>query len=540
MYRLAPALARIRDREIAERETIRKEVEGLQEELVEEDLPEDQYQCGVCKVYCYLSQITCHCTSNVTCPTHFRDICDCEPHNLTLRLRYSDDGLDEIVRKVEEKANLPNQWVAKLKRVTSENERPPLKVLRSLLTEGEKIPYHPIPEVAELRAYVERANEWVEEAMSYITRKQQNRRKNEKVWRKGTARAAELEEREREHRKVEKMNKLLREADKLYFDCPEIEQLRERAKAIIDFQTRANRVLSNGETLQTGVVEELVEIGKTFNVDLPETEQLEKALRQLKWVDKADKSRESFMTLEEVDKLIEEGREVGIPDSHKHLQHFHQQKQAGELWEAKAKELMSVEPIHFPQLEALSGQASTLPVSRQTLDQVDQILNKQREAHRLIVSLYEQCKRENIEDRPKYKDVRDVMESLAELQSKPPGTLDLEKEQKKHEDWMRRGKKLFGKANAPLHILFLHMKYVNERNQHCFALDDRPRTPVEPSSREQSPSYGDNNRGRQREVFCICRQPEAGMMIECEACHEWFVFPKKRFNICLIVPQVSR
>ncbi|RPA87112.1 PLU-1-domain-containing protein [Ascobolus immersus RN42] len=526
---LAPALGRIRDREISERENLRAALEDLQEELVEEDLPEDEYQCFYCKVYCYLSQVTCHCTPNISCTAHFNVLCDHgkeageagKTTDLTLRLRYSDEGLNEIVRKVEEKANLPNQWVEKLKRVMSENARPPLKVLRSLLSEGEKIPYHPIPEIADLKAFVERANEWVDEAMNYITRKQQNRRKNDKVWRKGTARAAELEEREREHRKLENMNKLLRDADKLFFDCPEIEQLKERARAIRDYQVRAQKELTSGEILQTAVVEELVEMGKSFNVDLPETEHLEKVLLQLKWVDKAVASRLVFLSLDEVDKLIAAGREVNIPDNHEQLQHYMQQRAAGEAWEAKAKELMSVEPINFSQLEALSSQASTLPVSRETLTQVEQILNKQREAQRQIVNLYEQSKRENLEDRPKYKDVRDVMESLQELQSKPPGTIDLEKEQKKHEDWMRKGKKLFGKANAPLHILNLHMKYVNERNNYCFALNDRPRTPVEPSSREQSPSYGESD-NRSREVFCICRQPEAGMMIECEACHEWY------------------
>ena len=37
-----------------------------------------------------------------------------------------------------------------------------------------------------------------------------------------------------------------------------------------------------------------------------------------------------------------------------------------------------------------------------------------------------------------------------ELHSDPTGEIDLEKELKCHEDWMRRGRKLFGQANAPL------------------------------------------------------------------------------------------
>jgi histone demethylase JARID1 len=117
------------------------------------------------------------------------------------------------------------------------------------------------------------------------------------------------------------------------------------------------------------------------------------------------------------------------------------------------------------------------------------------------------------------------MEALEQLNSKPPGTIDLEKEQKRHEDWMRRGKKLFGKTNAPLHILHQHMKYVEERNESCLDLRDQPRMPVEPSSREHTPvDEEENPNGSQsnRDVFCLCRRPESGMMIECELCHEWY------------------
>ncbi|KAF8424734.1 PLU-1-like protein-domain-containing protein [Tirmania nivea] len=520
---LAPALGRIRVRELQQRETIRERIPGLREVVVDADLPEDQYQCGVCKVYCYLSQVTCACTSNVTCPTHYKDICDCGPSKLTLRLRYSDESLIDIDTKVTERANLPKAWVSKLEKSVADSPRPQLKLLRTLLAEGERIPYL-IPELAPLKEFVERCNEWVEEATNYITRKQQNRRKNEKAWRKGTAKAAELEERDKEHRKVENIIKLLAEADMLEFDCPEIDQLRERADAIQDFRRRAKSALTTRGHLTTEAFEELIEHGKSFNVDLVETEELEKVLRQLKWIDNACECRGRYLSLQDVTELIAEGVELAIPENDEQMAHFKSQKIAGDMWEAKAKELMSVEIVHFQQLEALSGQASTLPVSRETLSQVDQILNKQREAHRQIISLYQRSQLPNPDDRPKYKDVREVMDSLAELHSKPTGTIDLEKEQKRHEDWMRRGKKLFGKANAPLHILLIHMQYVENRNQACFNLEDRPRTPVEPSSREHSPigGPGEASRGRPREVFCICRAPEAGMMIECEVCHEWY------------------
>ena len=92
---------------------------------------------------------------------------------------------------------------------------------------------------------------------------------------------------------------------------------------------------------------------------------------------------------------------------------------------------------------------------------------------------------------------------------------------------MRKGKKLFGKANAPLHILEQHMRIVMEKNVACFDLKDTFRMPVEPSSRHASPVEGNDEFGGlgddEKPIFCICRSPEAGLMIECEICHEWYV-----------------
>ena len=527
---------RIRDRELQERAEIRELIPGITEELVEEDLAEDQYQCGVCKAFTYLSQMTCSCTSNVACASHFRDICDCSNDKLVMRIRYTDAALVEMVAKVHEKANMPKQWAAKLEKITGESARPPIKLLRSLLSEGEKIPCY-IPELAALKSFVERANEWVEEATNYISRKQQNRRKNEKVWRKGSTKAAELEERDRELRKVENIIRLLDEADALAFDAPEIEQLRERADAIGEFQHRARQALADSRgsgTLSTEYYEELVEAGRSFNVDLIETEQLEKIVHQLKWIDQAKEARNhNFKTLKEVEDMIKYGYELGITNKNVLMDYHEQQRNGGRLWEEKAKQLMAEDPIHYPQLESLATQADMLPVQKETRAQMDQLLNKHREAQRQIFQLLERSKLPNLSQRPHYKDVREVLDALADSQSKPGGTIDLEKEQKRHEDWMRRGKKLFGKANAPLHILMAHMQYVEYRNNACFGVEDRPRTPVEPSSREPSPDGSEpprpgntftvdgNRSSRSREIFCICRQPEAGMMIECEVCHEW-------------------
>ncbi|KAJ5908573.1 hypothetical protein N7495_001255 [Penicillium taxi] len=504
----------------------------------EEDLPEDDYQCQYCKAYTYLTQFRCHKSGRTTCLLHVEAF-DCCGESFsqkllgsghTLRYRVSDGDLKSLVRKIQERANIPGIWGEKLNKTLEDEPRPQLKALHSLLSEGEKIPYH-LPGLQDLAAFVQRCDKWVEEANNYITRKQQNRRKNEKAWRKTSTKAAQLDDRDREVRRLENIYALLAEADKLSFDCPQMAALEEKTREIEKFRQDVNAARMNPHVRSVQEIEELVEAGRNFNIEIPEVEQLEQKLRQMKWSDDAARKREQFLTLANCLELVAAGEKLGLSDTNENLLHLKELGRHGEAWEAKAQELMSVEAVHYQQLEALSAQASRFPVNPETLAAVDAILNKQREAQKRIQTLYEKSKDPDLRNRPKYKDVRELTESLEQLNSRPIGAVDLEREQKRHEDWMRKGKKLFGKANAPLHILKSHMEYVEKRNSYCFDLDDSYRPPVEPSSRDNTPdglleNPNPNNvwgpKSRKRDVFCICRRSEAGMMIECEVCHEWY------------------
>jgi histone demethylase JARID1 len=304
--------------------------------------------------------------------------------------------------------------------------------------------------------------------------------------------------------------------------------LKEKTHEIEKFRLEVHLALSSNVQSATQI-EELVETSRNFNVDLPEVEKLETVLQQIKWREQSRAKREQHLTLEDVYQFIQQGEELSLADNDPDLAHFKELRRSGEAWEAKAKELISVEAVHYVQLEALSAQASRFPVSPETLTQVEAILTKQRDAQNHIRTLYERSKNPDIRKRPTYKEVRELMESLEQLNSRPIGAIDLEREQKHHEDWMRKGKKLFGKANAPLHILKSYMEVVEKKNASCFDLDDRFRPPVEPSSRDNTPDRILENpstswfeaKSRKRDVFCICRLPESGMMIECELCHEW-------------------
>lgn len=548
---LAPALIRLRDRETQQRNDFLKRHKdhieshqcrieakadssdscSLGFKVEDQDVPEIEYQCTYCKAYSYLSSFRCETTSKVMCLLHAgsHECCDAgEEQRLTgsghtLRYRLSDNALNTVVQKVVDRAYMPEAWHEKLDKALDNEAKPSLKVLRSLVSEGEKIPWE-LPGLPDLKAFVSRCNEWVDEATNYITRKQQNRRKNEKAWRKSnSAKAAEQEERDRELRKIENIHKLLAQAEEISFDCPEIDTLAQRSHDIANFQRDAKAALSSATSRPTQDFMDLAELGKTFNVDVPEVEELESVIQKMKWTDEAREMQHKFKTLDDVAALIKRGKDIGISDNDELLIRYKDLQTRGELWETTAQQLMSVEPIHHPQLEALANQADTLPITNETRARVEAILAKQREAQKKIRELYNDSKDSNFRKRPMYKVVCNVLASLSELNSKPTGTLDLETMIKRHENWMRKGKKLFGKANAPLHILQAHMNYVAEHNSFCYDLSDKPRMPVEPASRDNSPVEGQDVDGvkSEKNVFCMCRQPEAGMMLECELCHEW-------------------
>lgn len=557
---LAPALERVMERELRAREDFKADFKlafsGIangdamamdydEPPVVTDtaDLGDDETVCAYCKTYGYLSRYLCKATGKTLCLLHAGkyDCCAMPSEQRLamvggqheLRRRMSNVDIQSIVQKVVEISRTPEVWAEKLDTLLQDEPKPSLKSLRAVLAEGEKIDSsYPLPQLLELKAFVTRCNHWVEEATTYIARKQ-NRRKSE--FRRGAGQDELRKKADREDSKKDSLrnpdniNKLLKVADKLSFDCPELEKLQERSERIVDFKKRAKAALGRPH-IAGSELDELIDEGKEIDMDVPEMKSLDTRARTVRWFEEAKEHSDRMaqgepLSLDEVTDFIERGKGLDVSETDDYMVYFLGQKDQGQFWESKAFQVMSVENVNFQQLDALFKQASKLPVSRKTLAAIDDMLKKQREAQERIIGLYERTKDLNFRNRPKYKEVRDTMEGLTDLNSKPPGTLDLEKEQKRHEDWMRRGKKLFGKANAPLHILLQHMQYVEERNSACLDLKDQPRMPVEPASREQSPSENVNmdGSGSSRDVFCICRKPESGMMIECELCHEWYV-----------------
>ncbi|KHJ36194.1 putative histone demethylase jarid1d [Erysiphe necator] len=205
---LAPALERLRDREITQRNYFLEKYKLLRSSqaltdvtngdnpdqkikitIDNEDVPEEEYQCVYCKAYCYLSRLKCNKSGKVLCLLHAGSYECCENpepiryagNNHTLHYRRTTDVIESILYKISSKARIPELWEEKLLSVLEENARPSLKTLRALLNEGERIPYE-LKSLPDLKAFVERCNEWVDEPSNITLKKPDNRLLNERVW----------------------------------------------------------------------------------------------------------------------------------------------------------------------------------------------------------------------------------------------------------------------------------------------------------------------------------------------------------------------
>lgn len=517
--RLTHAMDILVNQELQCRERSRELIPNIEESAISEDLPSDEYyQCCVCKTYVYLSQITCHCTPNAVCPSHASELCDCELSTRILRLRYTDQELIDLATKISDRAKIPEVWITKFNAVMAEYVRPPLRILRSLVSEAERISY-PLPELPTLKAFVERANEWVEEATSFVARKHQNRRKNERVWRSGS-RVQELEERDRHQRNPLYVYKLIDQAEDLGFEAPEIDLLREKAATIEEFSGRAKKALDEGTLNTLEEYTELIDEGKGLNVDLPELDTLERIVDQLKWVEKATDITDVYLSLNEVTELIKEGQRCGVSPDHELMRQLAARQIKGLGWENMAQKLLNFEAVPIQALESLVDQARDVSVHKETYDRLESVIIRTREASQQVSNIMHKVTT-GIDQQPLLAEARKVLKLVDELPFKLVDSQAFRKLVTRAEEWIKRGKRLFGKSNASVQQLMDHLLYILARNESVFNLEDVPK--AEGSS---SPTAENANSTDMKESedgpYCICRSGPTGEMVQCDKCKEWY------------------
>ncbi|MCO5585025.1 hypothetical protein L7F22_038957 [Adiantum nelumboides] len=356
------------EREIKKREKIRESIADIREILDETDQPELEYQCSHCNLFCYLGQLYCNKSEGVACLDHGEEVCADQPKSKwTLRLRYSDDQLRTMLEKTIERASIPSNWQARLHKLITTHVRPPLRSLRGLLHEGEKISFL-LDDLENLKEFVEKANKWVDEATPLIARRHQ-RRSNVGVSQRNTAKrissrtATDEDEimnvaNEDENESLatsEDVFRMVREAEKLPFDAPEIQAIQAISQQVHDFIYDARSLLkklslhSYDSKEQTATkerkdliskCEELINSGLSLNVQLPYMDDLQRHVGRENWIKEAESMTNTFTDLEDVEAFIADGLSYGISRNDEMMQTLCEIRDKGLEWKRNGEEML--------------------------------------------------------------------------------------------------------------------------------------------------------------------------------------------------------
>lgn len=352
--------------ENARRDQVRKAIPDIVEILDEEDVPEERYQCYVCKAFCYLAQMTCSCTHLVTCLNHHELLCNCPQENRSMRKRYSDKQLEDILEAVVARATQPEQWGKRLD-TTLKVARPQLKAIRQLVADGERIPYD-LPGLEDLRTFLARANAWVDRATAVCTRKSTGRR------RKGRQSEVAMDDDDID-RSAEALRALIAESDRLGFDSPEILQLRQMISDMEDFRRDAQILLSlPADSLDYEQCKTTLILGQSLNVELPEVAALGKIVARLQWYHKVEEEVDDrTLQYDDILNLLEEARATGIPEDYEGVILLREREQKGRQWKEAVDQVLASDNITLDSLSALIEDQDLVPTSVEAMRNLENI-----------------------------------------------------------------------------------------------------------------------------------------------------------------------
>jgi [histone H3]-trimethyl-L-lysine4 demethylase len=390
LKRLYPNLQELHQRELQRRERIRGRIPNLEEVLVDHDHPEEQYQCAICKVFCYISQVACTCTTKVVCLDHAENLCSDSLATRVLRKRFTDESLAEILHNVCERAAVPIAWKSKLNRLLEESPRPQLRSLRALLAEGERINYN-LAELPGLRKCVIRGNEWVEAANVFVARKPSRKRTRKPRGRPSATNDPKNDFHEefadRGDRGLADLYSVIEEVETLGFDTPEIATLRGIAAQAEDIKAKAHALLSHrhGREESPDFLQEcdtLLAQGSSLNIYLEEMVDVERIFMRSKLLKELSTLDESITSLDDIRNLLARARSCNLPEENKFMKLLEERRRVGDEWDKKANAILSRPMKTIQELGGLAALDTGVPVNPETFDQLLEALSKAKSYER--------------------------------------------------------------------------------------------------------------------------------------------------------------
>lgn len=293
--------------------------------------------------------------------------CSCD--SFTLQIRFSNEDLIQLQEKVDRIASIPVKWPDQLVALLREYERPPIIELNQLLATAEASG-EILDEIVDLKAFINEANIWIENVTRILGKRKAPRKSDI------SSISSRVDNLFGPEKTLTNYHSLLSKAQKMSFDCPELqnlkvvinsaEQFREKSKGFLNDSSSSFKDLSDlfteGMALETGM-EELCE--------------LEDKIVLVQWEERASLLiSEEKGEIKPFTELIKSGLEIGINQDHPQMLALKRIKSVADDWRDYAHTILRLSKLKtssmFDMEKALSDGKSK-PYYKATMEQLEQL-----------------------------------------------------------------------------------------------------------------------------------------------------------------------
>uniref|UniRef100_H2Y6D0 [histone H3]-trimethyl-L-lysine(4) demethylase n=1 Tax=Ciona savignyi TaxID=51511 RepID=H2Y6D0_CIOSA len=530
-------------------------------------LPDDERQCLFCRTTCFLSAVTCPCKpDSLACLYHVKNLCStCNTTDYVLRYRYSLDELPPILHKLKQRAEAFDTWCDMVneafKKTSDKLTLPELKVLLSESEEG-KFPENDL--LQRLKSVVNEAEICSRVSQQLVnTRKHRTRLKDPmstmSVNAAGMNRCCLT---------LNEIKAFYKQLQNLPCALPHLKQVSEYIENIQDFIASVEVGLGKEEPAMDEITK-LLEDSSQFDLDLPQIPLLHQALQQARWLkdvrshllleDPEDEDR-APVTLEQLRKLIDDGISVAPKQSvERAMAELQELLVLAESWEAKARDCLTNKvQVSITGATSITDKAKQIPVALPQCAKLGEAIKKAQAWLNKVKSVQNQ-------DYYPYFEVLEALSHQARPMSIKMEQLALiESQISSARSWKEQTSKIFLKKNS----LFTLLQVLNPRveisssvgakwrkRKNRSSIDDQHLEKTNKSNTNLSDStdpikvVAEFKEAEKKEMemlillresndakalgffdaddedavlYCICKKPSSGFMLQCEVCHDWF------------------
>ncbi|VEU20671.1 DEKNAAC101537 [Brettanomyces naardenensis] len=408
----------------------------------------------------------------------------------------SDEGLKTVMKNLKLRMLTGKDWLAKYERLIVGYDKPPAKILRPLVSEGETIFASPLKDSVSIKAgkyyenlkkEIELTDHWVERANKFLQYKVTSRMRQ-----KGKGEENTFED----WNSIEELDSLLSDIPRLPVSTPEMDQLIDFAEEIRSFNRQVESALKKDTSSSLSEVKDLYLVGQCFGVKLNSFFLLDRILKRYKWLETFNMARQKPAAYDLQD-LIAEGEKVGtVEDSEKirELKEIVKKSVSGEI---EARQFMQKDlAVSGNELRACYERVKRLAIDPGVKHELGDLVKEYENVTKFLTEekygtsfiplrqIVDQIKRGS-----RYAELNASIESI---QEQVVGPIKLFYE-KLHQEFP-----IFPEEEKQLEDYLVEMI---EIDQHVF------------------------NEPRENHDYCVCRERhEDDAMIECETCKEWFHF----------------